>query len=67
MTLHDDINVRFDEAQKNINAKLTPPGILPREGEDRQNTTINEVNQAVLDSLLLIADRVDALEAKSNG
>lgn len=64
MTLREEVEARFDEATRNIRSKLSPPGVLPREGEDPTSVTINEVNQAVVDSLRLMADRIDALEAK---
>lgn len=63
MTLRDEVDALFEQATQNIRAKVSPPGVLPREGENPMAITINEVNIAIIGSLHLLADRIDALEA----
>lgn len=67
MSLREEIDQVWNDAQDHIRSRSTPPGILPRDDEpDLRFVTINENFAAVTKALRLIADRIDAAEASQS-
>lgn len=63
MTLREDIDALFQRANDTYRAALPVPGGLPRlSGPTPSDVAINENFAALVDAVLLIADRIDALE-----
>lgn len=63
MTLREEILKEFEDAKDRIEQRAPRPGILPRaDAPDLRFVSINETNEAIANSLLKIADRIDALE-----
>lgn len=66
MTLREEIDHQFETAKDRIRTKQTPAGVAPVEGgPDLRWVTVNENNAAIVESLRLIAERIDRLESGS--
>lgn len=66
MAVRDEITNLFDEAQQRIDAAMTPRGVAPTADAPIPFAVMLPENQrAVRDSLLLLADRIDAIERGS--
>lgn len=65
MKLREDIQARFDEAERQIERRSVSPGGLSGVDNDARAVTINENISAITDILKLLADEIDQLkEAK---
>lgn len=65
MTLRDDIDNIFNAASERIESQAFPRGMTPENAPDLRWVTVNVNNQALVDAIKLVADKVDQIEARS--
>lgn len=66
MTLREEIVAKFDNIVAEVDKRISPTGVLQREGEpDRRFAIINGNFAAITDSLLLLADEIDKLKQQN--
>ncbi|MEY9953306.1 hypothetical protein [Leifsonia sp. EB34] len=66
MALRDEIDKLFYDAEQSVAASMSLPGVAPGPGSvDPFTRQVNARFVAIRSSLVLLADRIDALEARA--